>query len=412
MKQYISAIQENNGSKQYELTFYSSDSDVVQTVVEDFEEESELPAPFLTNNNINIDKQCIIRKTDKIEIDKIEQVFSRNTENSNISTDWPSDIHAAYNVIVKNAKKSIEFIVVQDNNNNFKIYSTNGLYTYDISTFSDKIGCNVDLKSTNNDDTMGQYISHLLKNYRNFDIFAKAVASKDSSKLIKIFPNSNGYKISLHGAIIPKSYKQISADGEAIIICNDSTIYKINSNGKIIDCMGVISTTELEDEIKSQGEIPKNRLDRYDIQYLKALKNQITEIAQEKERKAKVAKYRSQGVALVDSRFSSDGNGGKGIKFTALNTSTKSAKYIIMEVVGYNSVDDPVWSDGYLKRCRGIGPIAPGESGTWDFNDIWKNGGIVDSYEIKNLIIEFTDGTTKRVKLPQNLPSNWRNWLY
>ena len=65
-----------------------------------------------------------------------------------------------------------------------------------------------------------------------------------------------------------------------------------------------------------------------------------------------------------------------------------------------------------MKKCTGIGPIGPGEYGTWNFDNVWERGDLVESYEIKTLTIQFKDGTSKRVKLPQNLPSNWRNWLY
>ena len=138
----------------------------------------------------------------------------------------------------------------------------------------------------------------------------------------------------------------------------------------------------------------------------------VAEIEKEKARKEKANKYIKQGVALISSQFSNNGKGAKGVKFKALNPSNKTAKYIIMEVVGYNSVDDPVYSDGYLKRCRGIGPIGPGEAGSWDFDEIWERGDLVESYEIKALVIQFKDGTSKRVKLPRPIPSNYRDWLY
>lgn len=253
-------------------------------------------------------------------------------------------------------------------------------------------------------------VAKFIEDLKIFDIFSSAIDAKDTATIIRMFPQLANHDYYLNGKPSPKLYDQLP--NYALITTTDSLTFKISSDGKIVDSFGVISSKNAEKTIIALDGTPRDRLGNSDIEYMNFLNDQIKDLEREKERKTKAAKYKAQGVALISSQLTSDGKGAKGVKFTALNTSNKTAKYIIMEVVGYNSVDDPVWSKGYLKRCRGIGPVSPNHSGTWDFNEIWEKGDIVESYEIKKLIIEYTDGTSKSVKLPQELPSGWRDWLY
>lgn len=437
VKDYISAIQDGNYSKESSLAY---EDVVIEDSVAIYGEDTE--EPLTSNLDITVKKQCAITKDDKFVIKRINKIYGTSLQqegetvavetvavetavaeveveetphvaessapNSTIS--WPSDVNAAYNVEVTSGNKNITFTVVQINKKDYKIYSTKGLYLYDFNDFTAQTGCTVSIAEASDDNVMEQNVLRFIDNLKTFDIFSKAIASNDTSKIIRIFPALKDFNYSLIGKPSAKSYIQ---DGNnSCITINDSLAFVFSSAGTIADSYGVISTKEAEDAVKALGETPYARNELSDIQYINKLNNQVFSIEREKERKAKAAKYISQGVALISSRLSNGSDGAKGVSFSALNTSNKTAKYIIMEVVGYNSVDDPVWSDGYLKRCRGIGPIAPGEGGSWDFNDIWENGSIVDSYEIKKLIIQFSDGTSKSVRLPQSLPSDWRDWLY
>ncbi|MDE6206412.1 MAG: hypothetical protein K2M55_01220 [Muribaculaceae bacterium] len=318
--------------------------------------------------------------------------------------------------------KLVKFDVEQDpESSDFKVLETRGLYAIDLAKIKEKTGCMLQRPYYENDFDAAKEISQQLYVLQKFEEFSNTISSNDTSMIYQLYPQFKNYNYSISTKPTAKSIRVDS--GRYRISCSDSTSYEFSMNGNLTDCLGVISVEDAENEVKRFGVDPKPRGSNFDIAYILGLKEQakalaeeqarkLAEIEKEKARKEKANKYIKQGVALISSQFSNNGKGAKGVKFKALNTSNKTAKYIIMEVVGYNSVDDPVYSDGYLKRCRGIGPIGPGEAGSWDFDEIWERGDLVESYEIKALVIQFKDGTSKRVKLPRPIPSNYRDWLY
>ena len=318
--------------------------------------------------------------------------------------------------------KLVKFDVEKDpESSDFKVLETRGLYAIDLAKIKEKTGCMLQRPYYENDFDAAKEISQQLYVLQKFEEFSNTISSNDTSMIYQLYPQFKNYNYSISTKPTAKSIRVDS--GRYRISCSDSTSYEFSMNGNLTDCLGVISVEDAENEVKRFGVDPKPRGSNFDIAYILGLKEQakalaeeqarkLAEIEKEKARKEKANKYIKQGVALISSQFSNNGKGAKGVKFKALNPSNKTAKYIIMEVVGYNSVDDPVYSDGYLKRCRGIGPIGPGEAGSWDFDEIWERGDLVESYEIKALVIQFKDGTSKRVKLPRPIPSNYRDWLY
>lgn len=457
VREYISAIQNGDWAKAKSLVYDIS----VSNDVANFPEEQKYSSikPDSTSNidifNINTWRHYAIKNVDDIEVKKIKKENKKLSSDSNIRTIVFEDsvkfksgvvripnipiyiVESAYCVRVKSGEKYINFIVVENDENQFKICEADGLYDYDIEGLKKQTGCEILLFHENYVDL--ESLSECLNCLKNFNDFSNAVEMGDTSFIYSAYPSLKKYQHTFKGR--PKAIKYTLRNDYdfstatlsqfMIIECADSTAYFIKDD-KITNSYNVISCEDLIEEIKAFDAVPKSRLsgDKYkiintenDLSYIARLNKQKNdliaehkrkeeELRKENERKARVAKYKSQGVALIGSHFTNDGKGAKGVEYTALNTSDKTAKYIIMEVVGYNAVDDPVWSDGYLKRCRGIGPISPGESGRWDFNDLWERGDLVESYEIKALIIQFNDGTSKRVKLPEELPYGWKDWLY
>lgn len=440
VKEFCKAIKDGNVGKQYSLTYHESDyinydEVVVEEVIEEGVEEvdeDEIPASKL---NIIIKPNQTIDKDTEIEIRSIQEIFNRNTslveevaveaaeeavseENYIYISDgsWPSKTMAAFNVCVeaknKNARPSVKlvvFTVIQLGEKDFKIYKIKGLEVYDFSATESQLGCEIHLKEASDDEEMANKVAKFISNIKMYDIFSNAVENKDTALYLRLFPKLKNVKYSLSDSI--KATKYVENDGTATIIVNDSLQFLMSNDGEIVDCYGVISFDKEYAAINDLGGAPDHQ-SSWDLTHLDKLKNQINALEREKARKALAAKYKAQGIALVNSHFSTGEDGAKGVDFTIVNTSNKTAKYVIMEVVGYNAVDDPVWDGGYLQRCRGIGPIEPGEVGEWDFNKIWTRGSIVRDYQIKTLIIQFTDGTSKSVKLPTPLPSGWRDWLY
>ena len=358
--------------------------------------------------NINLKPYCHIYIDGDVKVESVRDLAN----------------HPDYKVVsVRIGDRLVNFYAKSDNSTSKPYYiieETRGLYDYDLNKVGEKFGCEVLFQTTaKNDNEKMEKVISLIWTLEEFNRFANAVSAKDSLTIYKYFPNLNKYNFSFKEKPIANSID--FENGKYKITCNDSTAYIIDY--KIEDCLGIISVENIENEVRELEGEPNSRNNKFDIAYIKDLQNQIktlaeekarrlAEIEQEKARKERANKYIKQGVALVSSRFSFGTNGAKGVAFTALNTSNKTAKYVILEVVGYNVVDDPVWSDGYLQRCRGIGPIGPGETGSWSFDNIWEQGKIVHSYEIKALVIQYKDGTSKRVKLPQPLPGNWSDWLY
>lgn len=86
---------------------------------------------------------------------------------------------------------------------------------------------------------------------------------------------------------------------------------------------------------------------------------------------------------------------GTGMKFSFLNTSNNTIKYITINFIGYNAVDDPVSSRGktlLTRKC--IGPVEPFETASYDFEYIWFTD-IVDYSKIRSIVVQYKNGTSK-----------------
>lgn len=90
---------------------------------------------------------------------------------------------------------------------------------------------------------------------------------------------------------------------------------------------------------------------------------------------------------------------GTGIRFRITNPTKKTIKYISFTVRGYNPVNDPVRAkDGnYSYTLRGVGPLAPDESGTYEWDYVWFTD-IVESAKITLIKIQYMDGTVKSIE--------------
>lgn len=110
--------------------------------------------------------------------------------------------------------------------------------------------------------------------------------------------------------------------------------------------------------------------------------------------------YSKYGLAIVKWGVydESEYTDGTGIRFTFLNpTDNKTIKYININFVGYNAVDDPVYSrNGYTISKRCIGPIAPKETAQYEFEYAWFSD-VVEYAQIKSISIQYTDGSTKNI---------------
>lgn len=89
-----------------------------------------------------------------------------------------------------------------------------------------------------------------------------------------------------------------------------------------------------------------------------------------------------------------------GLTLRVFNPTKKTIKYIRVEVVGINAVNDPVrdrFTGSAVKRVRGIGPIEPEDFGSYTFENLW----FTDEVEWPRLVslkVDYMDGSSKTIK--------------
>jgi hypothetical protein len=126
-----------------------------------------------------------------------------------------------------------------------------------------------------------------------------------------------------------------------------------------------------------------------------------------------ISKTKKPGLTLIDWSFydMSEYTSGTGIKFDVYNPTNKTIKYIWFQFKGLNAVGDPVSSKMYgnntIIKVKGIGPIEPETSATYDFKYAW-HSDLVDKVKLMSITIQYMDGTTKIVTKPNDvrLPSD------
>jgi hypothetical protein len=94
---------------------------------------------------------------------------------------------------------------------------------------------------------------------------------------------------------------------------------------------------------------------------------------------------------------------GTGVEMTFYNPTKKIVKYVHATVVGYNAVNDPVIESGknsHTLKC--IGPINPGEDGTYNFEYVWFTD-IVETAKLTSIKVQYMDGTEKIISKPSEV---------
>lgn len=113
------------------------------------------------------------------------------------------------------------------------------------------------------------------------------------------------------------------------------------------------------------------------------------------------------GVALLKASIFdvSEYTEGTGFKATVYNSTKKTIKYVTFTVVGLNAVGDPVrggFRGNTAPMLRGIGPIEPGETGTYSKDYMWMTD-VVESFRVSSIKLEYTDGSSRVVSDMKNI---------
>lgn len=123
-------------------------------------------------------------------------------------------------------------------------------------------------------------------------------------------------------------------------------------------------------------------------------------LAMEMERaKAAIRKTSKAGLGILESGIFdvSDYTEGTGFRVSVFNTGKKTIKYVTFTLQGLNAVNDTVrdrLTGTTFPTFKGIGPIEPGEVASYSKDYMWHTD-VVDAFRIKQIKIEFMDGTSK-----------------
>lgn len=99
-------------------------------------------------------------------------------------------------------------------------------------------------------------------------------------------------------------------------------------------------------------------------------------------------------------RNESEHTEGTGFEVSVLNPTDKTIKYLTFNVIGYNAVNDAVRdriNGGPIISVKGIGPIDPDESGSYNWKYMWHTDA-VQTFKMPSITIQYMDGSTKLLK--------------
>lgn len=175
----------------------------------------------------------------------------------------------------------------------------------------------------------------------------------------------------------------------------------------IVDTADVLVQKGLYKKITNMSELQKDSLYSVAIKTdstITALKQKI----RDEQIKNELKEAEKQGVIIMDANLfdMSEYTDGTGFTFKVYNPEgKKSIKYITLKVIGYNPVNDKVFSskfNSYVATLKGVGPIKPGESGTYSWDYVWFTDLPVSS-KVVSVIIQYMDGTFKTITNPSKV---------
>ncbi|WP_156809740.1 hypothetical protein [Riemerella columbina] len=177
--------------------------------------------------------------------------------------------------------------------------------------------------------------------------------------------------------------------------------YPVNFNNKVYRLNGEKTFVDYMDWYDELSEDDK--------ELIKQEAKNLSEVLVLKEKKRlfeKLNRYENLGIAILEA-VPTDNYSMTGAKFRIINFSNKTIKYITFNFYGINSVDDKVlYRRGtYNASRKGIGPVEKYDISEWSFDDVWLTD-IVQTLELTSVNIQYTNGTSKTIKITKN---HWLN---
>lgn len=119
-----------------------------------------------------------------------------------------------------------------------------------------------------------------------------------------------------------------------------------------------------------------------------------------------LAGCKTKGLAILDWSFYDESKytEGTSVKIKVYNPTPKTIKYLWFTFIGYNAVDDKIVDRkrGANITMKGIGPINPDASGTYEYSYVWFTD-LVESCKILSIKIQYMDGSYKIVSNPKGI---------
>lgn len=113
------------------------------------------------------------------------------------------------------------------------------------------------------------------------------------------------------------------------------------------------------------------------------------------------------GLVVYDWEYydESEYTDGTSARITVYNPTNKTIKYLWFNFIGYNPVGDRVVdrvNGTSIITKKGVGPIAKGETGTYEFEYLWFTD-IVETAKISSIKVQYMDGTIKTINNPKTI---------
>ena len=252
----------------------------------------------------------------------------------------------------------------------------------------------------------------------------------DGKILFQLYPKSSSFEnYIITDSIIPKIRSIFILNNMgAKVECEDGKIFVLDDTYTIIDSKGVydfhrkIADLCAEYNYRSYLAPPKTDLEAVEVVNVERerIKEEVQRIKEEAERKAhykeRAEYYRKVGLVIDYLRFArgkdKDGDPATGFQIKFFNPTSKTIKYIVIYTTALNGVNDAMGR----KTARGIGPIEPGDGGTYDFSNLfYDRNGIIQDVSVR-IELTYTDGSRKSVKWKDAMASqdgfdNVREWV-
>jgi hypothetical protein len=160
-----------------------------------------------------------------------------------------------------------------------------------------------------------------------------------------------------------------------------------------------VTINSKEDELKLDSLLSCSQEIRDNFFAFNKFSQKYFEYRKLQEYKEELRGFEKYGISIVNWGIydQSEYTDGTGLRIKFYNPTNKTIKYITINIIGYNSVNDPVSSGGkYTLSPKCVGPIEPEETGTYEFDYLWFTD-LVSNAKIKSIVVQYMNGPTKTI---------------